>query len=82
MISIARLYVPIDGIVTGRYFPSREPLPMIMGRAALEFLRGFAECLRRLLVPIEMLGLMLPECLGIREGVVLDLVLWMGRHAV
>ena len=43
-ISVARLYVPIDSIVTGRYFTAGEPFPMNMRHAASELLCGFIDC--------------------------------------
>lgn len=48
---------------------------MIVGDARLEVLGGPGEHGRGLLVPVQVLGLVAPEVLGVGEGVVVNFVL-------
>jgi hypothetical protein len=70
----------IHTIVASRQLPPIEPRPLIMLSSGLEGLDGLCEDGGRLLVPVEMGGLLFPKGFWVAEGVVLNFVLGMGGH--
>ena len=76
-VAVAGVDMAVDAVVAGRYLAIWEPLPVVVGLTAPQRLRPPREDRGRLLMPVQVLGLVGPETLRVTERVVLNFVLWV-----